>query len=406
MRRLGYVFAASTLALACLSSSSDNSTPTDADAGTDSSDDGNTNPPETPGPLPQWFSNAREVVIGADDNFADCRTVICRHNENTDLIGWNGAIWFIHRTAISQILGPNSALHIYKSTDDGATFSETARIDAPTDRDIRDPHFYIVGDQLHVKTLTRLPVLSTRDSDVKTIAMEIHSADGVTWSPLTPIGPTEQSFWRIKDHAGVYYSASYEDGDKAVTLFSSTDGIAWTKGAQVYGVAEDTPLETELVFMPSGKLLALVRTDGTADELLGDKGRLRTQVCWADPPSYATFTCPPEQVLNGQRLDGPLAFFVGQRLFVVARKHLQGTGKKRTALFEIGGTLEGGPLTIQEHGEIPSAGDTSYAGVAFRKDGTALISWYSGRLDKDDVWAIGMISVTNIWQGVIDFTKL
>jgi hypothetical protein len=72
----------------------------------------------------------------------------------------------------------------------------------------------------------------------------------------------------------------------------------------VYGASEDTPLETELVFTPSGKLLALVRMDGAGDELLGDVGRLRTKVCWADAP-YATFTCPDELV--GQRLDGPLS---------------------------------------------------------------------------------------------------
>jgi hypothetical protein len=246
-------------------------------------------------------------------------------------------------------------------------------------------------------------VLSARDSDVDTIAMEMHTEDGTAWSTLTPVGPSTQSFWRIKDHAGTYFSAAYEDGDKAVTLFSSTDGVAWTKGAVVYDVSEDTPLETELVFMPSGKLLALVRMDGTGDELLGDTGRLRTKLCWADAP-YASFTCPSE--LTGQRLDGPLAFFVGPRLFVVARKHLQGTGKKRTSLFELTGTLEGGPLAITEIGELPSAGDTSYAGVAMRSDGKALVTWYSGRLAKDEVWLLGMIGVTNIWQGVIDFSKV
>lgn len=359
--------------------------------------------PEHAGALPPWLSDTKVVVSGPDDTSLDCRTVICRHNENTDLVSWKGAIWLVHRTAVSQVLGPNSALHVYVSRDDGATFVETARIDAPSDRDIRDPHFYVVGGRLHVKALTRLPVLSARDSNVDTVAMEMHSDDGVAWSSLAPIGPTTQSFWRIKEHAGTYFTAAYEDGDKAVTLFSSTDGLAWKKGALVYGVSEDTPLETELVFMPSGKLLALVRMDGAGDELLGDVGRLRTKVCWADAP-YASFTCPDELV--GQRLDGPLAFFVGPRLFVVARKHLQGTGKKRTSLFELTGTLEGGPLAIKEWGELPSAGDTSYAGVAMRGDGKALVTWYSGRLAKDEVWLLGMIDATSIWQGVIDFTKL
>jgi hypothetical protein len=358
---------------------------------------------EDAGTLPSWLSDARVVVAGPDDTSLDCRSVICRHNENTDLVSWNGAIWFIHRTANSQVLGPNSALHVYKSTDDGVTFAETARIDAPSDRDIRDPHFYVVGSRLHVKALARLPVLSERDSNVDTLAMEMHTDDGAAWSPLVPMGPKGQSFWRIKERAGTFFTAAYQDGDQAVTLFTSTDGLAWTKGATVYGASADTPLETELVFMPSGKLLALVRMDGSENELLGDQGRLRTKTCWADAP-YTSFDCAGE--LAGQRLDGPLAFFSGSRLFVVARKHLQGTGKKRTSFFELGGTLDGGPLTIKEWGELPSAGDTSYAGVAMRSDGKALVTWYSGSLAKDEIWLLGMIAPTNIWAGVIDFSKL
>jgi hypothetical protein len=219
----------------------------------------------------------------------------------------------------------------------------------------------LVGDALHLKALTRLPVDSTRDSNVDTVAVGTHTTDGAAWSALAPIGPHGWSFWRPKERGGVFYSAAYEDGDRAVALFSSKDGVAWQKGATVYDVSADTPLETELVFMPSGRLLALVRMDGTNDELLGTSGRLRTKVCWAEPP-YASFACPSE--IDGQRLDGPLAFFHGPRLFVVAREHLSEGGRKRTALFEVTGTFEGGPIDVALRGELPSAGDTSYAGTA------------------------------------------
>ena len=390
------VAAASFAFLSCKASSSGDPAPVGED------DAGITR--EDAGTLAPFLASAKVVVAGPDDTSLDCRTVICRHNENTDLVSWKGAIWFIHRTANSQVLGPNSALHIYRSTDDGVTFTETARIPAPDGRDLRDPHFYIVGQQLFVKALTRLPILSVRDSDIDTISMEMHSVDGTTWSTFKAIGPTKQSFWRIKEHAGTYFNAAYEDGDKSVSLFSSKDGITWAKGAVVYDKSEDTPLETELVFMPSGKLLALVRMDGNDNELLGDAGRLRTKVCWADPPAYDAFTCP--QTFDGQRLDGPLATFVGSRLFVIARTHLQGTGKKRMSLFELGGTLEGGPLTLNTIGDFPSAGDTSYAGLAMRSDGRALVSWYSSELAKDQIWALGMFEPTAIWHGVVDFSKL
>ncbi len=387
----------SSLAVACHASSEGTSAPSTIDVagGVD---------PENAGPLAPWLSDARVVVAGPDDTSLDCRTAICRHNENTDLTTWNGALWFVHRTSNSQVLGPNSALHVYKSTDDGATFTRTARIPAPPDRDVRDPHFYVVGNRLFVKALTRLPVLSARDSNVDTVTVEMHSDDGVAWSSFAPIAASKQSFWRIKEHAGTYFSASYADGDASVTLFTSADGASWTKGASIFDVAKDGPLETELTFMPSGKLLALVRVDGTDAEMMGDEGRLRTIACWADPPTYSKFTCPQE--ILGERFDGPVSFFVGSRVFVIARKHLQGTGRKRMSLFELGGNLEGGPLTVKDWGNFPSAGDTSYAGVVMKADGRALVSWYSGQLAKDEPWILGMIDPTNIWQGEIDFSKL
>jgi hypothetical protein len=271
----------------------------------------------------------------------------------------------------------------------------------------------VVGNKLTIKTLCRLPVNSTRDSNVDTLPQTTQSADGVTWTPLAPItdGATTtwdtHSLWRIKEQGGVYYSAAYLDGDQSVTLFSSKDGVTWAKGADVFTVSALTPLETELTFMPSGKLLALVRTDGDDAQLLGCDGGLQTQVCWADPP-YASFSCGAP--LMGVRLDGPLSFFHDGRLFVVARDQLTptyvGDCRKRTALYEITGTLEGGPIGITKWGDFPSAGDTSYAGVATIDADHALVSWYSGNLAKDESWATAMFDITDIWQGTIDFTKI
>ena len=104
----------------------------------------------SPVPIPAFMPTATVFVDGHqyDDVYLDCRTGYCRHNENTDMIVWNGATWLVHRSAVSQQLGPNSALHVYKSTDRGQTFAQTAFIDAPTTRDIRDPSFFVVGKQL------------------------------------------------------------------------------------------------------------------------------------------------------------------------------------------------------------------------------------------------------------------
>jgi hypothetical protein len=353
---------------------------------------------------PDWLMNAHVVVPGDLVN-QDCRTGVCKHNENTDLTRWKGAIYFVHRTAGSQVLGPNSSLRVYGSKDHGESFELRALIPAPPDRDIRDPSFYRVGNRLYIKAITRLPGFALRDMDAGSISVETHSTDGETWSPLHAIGPLGWGFWRVVEQHGVLYSAAYEDGDLRVVLYRSNDGEHWTAGPEIYGVSADTPLEAELIFSPSGeRMLALVRMDGNDFELFGNRGRLRTKVCWAMRP-YDSFTCPQE--LNGVRLDGPVAFWWKKRLFVIARKHLPGNEiRKRTALYEITGNLEGGPIGIVEWGELPSAGDTSYAGIARIGGPRFLATWYSSPLAGDPSWITGFFGQTDIWQAELDLSRL
>jgi len=113
------------------------------------------------------------------------------------------------------------------------------------------------------------------------------------------------------------------------------------------------------------------------------------------------------QELRGVRLDGPVAFPWAGRLFVIARKHLRGEGiRKRTALYQLRGDLERGPLRIVEHGELPSAGDTSYAGVAPLGGSRFLLSWYSSPLAQDPNRLVGFGGRTDIWTAVIDLSRL
>jgi hypothetical protein len=341
---------------------------------------------------------AHILVDGFDETNEDCRTGLCDHDENTDLTIFGGATYLVHRTAESQVLGPNSSLRVSRSDDHGATWNLLAVIPAPVDRDLRDPSFFVDSTgALAIKAITRLPVTSDRDSNVDSITIRTTSSDGgVTWSPMTPIGPEMWSFWRVKaDRDGTLYAAAYQDGDLSVKLFSSTDGATWTPGAMIYDVSADTPLETELIFGSAGGVTALVRMDGTNDELLGSMGRLRTKVCTSTPP-YAAFACDAE--LTGVRLDGPVAFEYGGRELVIARKHLlEVENRKRTALYEISGA------TWSELGEFPSAGDTSYAGVVPIDDnGRFLVTYYSSNVKEDGPWARAILGPTDIWQATID----
>ncbi len=174
---------------------------------------------------PWWLIGARIIVPGNPAN-QDCRTGVCRHNENTDLTRWRGAIYLVHRTAGSQVLGPNSSLRVYRSQDSGKSFRLQAIIPAPSGRDIRDPCFYAVGQQLYIKAITRLPGFALRDAGAGSISVEMHSVNGRTWSMPKAIGPLGWGFWRVVKHRGNYYSAAYQDGDLRVVLYRSANGRA------------------------------------------------------------------------------------------------------------------------------------------------------------------------------------
>src|SRR5258708_40132425 len=111
-----------------------------------------------------WLDDAHILVDGYDETNMSCRDGLCSHDENTDLIVFGGATYLVHRTAISQILGPNSSLRVSRSDDHGATWTLLAILPAPIDRDLRDPSFFVIDGQLALKAITRLPVTSSRDS--------------------------------------------------------------------------------------------------------------------------------------------------------------------------------------------------------------------------------------------------
>src|SRR5262249_27045449 len=79
------------------------------------------------------------IVDGLHTMGTDCTNEICPHNENTDLTVHGGATYLVHRTANSQILGPNSSLRISRSDDHGTTWKLLAILPAINGRDLRDP---------------------------------------------------------------------------------------------------------------------------------------------------------------------------------------------------------------------------------------------------------------------------
>jgi hypothetical protein len=61
-------------------------------------------------------------------------------------------------------------------------------------------------------------------------------------------------------------------------------------------------------------------------------------------------------------------------------------------------------LAAKWWGDLPSAGDTAYAGVAFTDASHARVVWYAGDVAADVDWYVSMLGPTNIWLGTIDLS--
>jgi hypothetical protein len=124
------------------------------------------------------------------------------------------------------------------------------------------------------------------------------------------------------------------------------------------------------------------------------------------PPPYTQWTRTRSRVT---RLDGPILFRHAGQIFAVARFQPNQSGpfshpasvlaRKRTSLFR----LE--PDRIVWLSDLPSAGDTAYAGVVLH-GGALWVEWYTSRVDRDWPWLLGMFLPSEIRMGRIPLDAL
>src|SRR5690606_37608513 len=163
--------------------------------------------------------------------------------------------------------------------------------------------------------------------------------------------------------------------------------------------------ETDIEFLPDGRLLATARLEVTPDSIRGhaDAG---TAIVVAAPPYTEWDQTGFSQVT---RLDGPALFRLDDTIFAVARHQPEPRGRltrlggalarKRTAIFRVE------PERLVHLTDLPSAGDTSYAGVVVR-DGAVYVDYYTSRIDRDFPWLLGMFLRSDVRMARIPVDSL
>ena len=282
--------------------------------------------------------------------------------------------------------------------------------------DIRDPILAPIGGRLFLYALTNAGFYAIPSGTVLAT-----SDDGAAWSTFEPVGPPGWLFWRMRAHPTerapggepVWYASAYWKDHGESILLRSPDGRAFERvGDDHRGDAND---ETEIAFLPradgslSERLVATCRLEITPDNLVGPRDAA-TLLAFADPP-YTEWSRERTVRTQVTRLDGPVAFADGGRLFFVARAqpgarrwpvHLGSAfARKRTALWWLDPGREApdgraparrassGSPTFRARATPPTPASCSAGGALFA-------DYYTSRIDRDYAWLLGMILPTEI----------
>ena len=318
------------------------------------------------------------------------------HNSNTDLIFWRGSFYLVHAASPFH-MGSKQCRLIVRRAPDARTWDKVAELGIAGE-DIRDPKFAAIGDRLFLYALPNKGLKATPYGTVYS-----YSADGTTWAPFETIAQPGWLFWRPKtrDEKTWYVPAYWRTHGKSV-LLSSADGVNWSVVSQIHdGEGND---ETDLEFLPDGRMLCTARLEVTPDNPQGNRDA-STLIAVAPPP-YCEWSKTRSRLT---RLDGPALFAHAGRVFAVARYQPGRRGaftqlgsmwsRKRTSLF----------LVTQNRlvhlSDLPSAGDTSYAGTVLR-EGFLYVSYYTSDVTRDYPWIVGMLLSSDIRMARISLPSL
>lgn len=280
------------------------------------------------------------------------------HNAFTDLVRFKDRWYCVFREGQGHV-SPDGALRVITSADGDSW--ESAALITSDDSDLRDAKLTVTpngrlmlcgAEALHDKSR------HTHQS------LAWFSDDGHTWSDQYEIGEPDFWLWRVTWHKGKAYGVGYGTrGDQSVRLYSSSDGKHFeTLVERLFD--EGYPNESSIVF-DSDTAYCLLRRDGNPSSgLLGISQPPYTEWEWKD---------------LGTQIGGPhMIRLPDGRLVAAVRLYDQ---RVRTSLCWI--DPESGKLT--EFLELPSGGDTSYAGLALHED-LLWVSYYSSHEGKTNIY--------------------
>jgi hypothetical protein len=333
-----------------------------------------------------------------------------RSNNNLDMCLFEGRLHLAWRTAPNHFAGRAARIVVSSIPYKGSTTDPvrgTWRHETTLSRgaDLREPRFAAGDGELHLFYME----LGTDPRRFQPRRTWRTDTDGRRWSePVVaiddPIVP-----WRVRRLAGRWVMSTYRGAermygplpaDPVVELRFSSDLREWSPPMPIHTGG----IEAELVQLADGGFVGVTRNEGPSrsgsDVLTG-----------RDLESLETSPVP-------RKLDSPNLFLWQGEPWLVARRSLAFGGRyglapaslpgaltirmnqlawwmtrKRSALYRIDPALRSVEWVV----DLPSRGDTSFAGVVEEPDGSLLVADYaSARTTGDPIWLRGQLGPTVI----------
>jgi len=317
------------------------------------------------------------------------------HNSNTDMIFWNDRFYMVYASSPYHFASGKSRLNLLRS-DDALEWERIATFDAAGE-DIRDPKLTVIRDRMFLYALKNRQFTAEPYQTIYTV-----SDDTINWSPFSEILPTGWLFWRPKRVDDTWFVPAYWHEHGKSALLRSTDGVNWTMHAVIH--EGDRNDETAIEFLSDGRMIATARLEMT-NSYFGHP-QACTLIAVAEPP-FTDWTSSTRSFLT--RLDGPNLFSYDSQVYAVGRYQPNPRGlltqqgsilsRKRTSLFLV---REDRLIHLSD---LPSAGDTSYAGVVTRGN-DLYICYYTSAIERDYPWLLGMVFPSSIRMARVHLPSL
>src|SRR4051812_47476889 len=295
------------------------------------------------------------------------------HNAFTDLLRHDGAWWCAFRESSAHIPGLDGKIRVLRSVDPRTW--ESAALIAEKTVDLRDPKLSVMPDG-RLMLLIGGSIYDGAEPTPKRKRVSGHgrvcfSKDGREWSAPQVIEGVGQNqwLWRVTWRKGVGFGTVYSTGKQGphgreLTIWRTADGVKYEK------IADPNPpidlTEATIRFTANDTMVVLLR------------GEEKDRHAWigAAKAPYGTWDWRDA----GHAAQGPEFIVLGDGRMFYAGRDFDATGKARTVFGRM--TLD----KLEPLIELPSGGDTSYAGIADAGDGTLRVSYYSSHEGKTSIY--------------------